>query len=118
MNKGPENRGKVKEVLETSLEQAQNAIAGDVVIGPTECYGTRASKKLWLKKGCELAERAAWSEMTITIISGSCTIEMNSKVHQLKLHDELSIAANIEHRIVACDDLRAILTFDGTQIEE
>lgn len=85
----------------------------DVMIGPAFRFASRIARKIAIPKACSLPERNAWSNMTLTVITGSCRVEMEQETHVLKANESLNIPPHHEHRIIADSDLRAIVIFDA-----
>lgn len=83
-----------------------------IYIGPPESYSNRIARLLTMKRSQVLPDRTSWSNMTITMVSGCCQVELEDEVWELKKHAHLNIPANVSHRIQALTDLRAVITFE------
>ena len=84
-----------------------------VVIGPPTRFANRISRKISIRKSNSISERRAWSNMTLTVISGNCRIEIGEECVELDESAALEIPAHVDHRILALSDVRAIVTFDA-----
>lgn len=84
-----------------------------VFIGSPVRFSSRISRRLLIQKSHCVSERRSWSNMSITIISGKCRIEMEEKSYVVSAREHFSVPANVDHRIVAITDVRAIVSFDA-----
>ncbi|MDG1872466.1 MAG: hypothetical protein P8J27_01045 [Mariniblastus sp.] len=89
-----------------------------VVIGPLTRFSNRASRKLSIRKSFFIRERSAWSNMTLTIISGTCRVEIAGQSKLINAGEFLEIPPHVAHRLVAMTDVRAIVTFDALACTE
>ena len=83
-----------------------------VHIGPPENFCNRVARIIVLESEHEISDRKSWSSMEVTVINGSCHVEVNDETHLLKPHQNITIPPEANHRIRAITDCRAVLTFE------
>ena len=66
-----------------------------------------------LQKLHSISERRAWSNMTLTVISGICRVEMESGDVLVKDSESIEIQSHVEHCLFAVTAVRAIVSFDA-----
>lgn len=84
-----------------------------VVIGPPTRFSNRVARKVSIRKGHSLSERRAWSNMTLTVISGTCQLVMDNQQVDLNPNDTFQIPLHIDHKIIGLSDVRIIVAFDA-----
>ena len=82
-------------------------------IGPPENFCNRVARIIVMESDHEISDRKSWSSMEVTVINGSCQIVVNDETHLLKPHQNITIPAEVSHRILAITDCRAVLTFEA-----
>ena len=102
------------------IEPAEEGSAEDlkiedqpVVIGPPTRFSSRISRKLMIRKLHSISERRAWSNMTLTVISGICRVEMECGDVLVKDSESIEIQSHVEHCLFAVTAVRAIVSFDA-----
>ena len=84
----------------------------DIFIGPPKKVASRIARLLVMKQDNVLSERKSWSNLTITIIKGTCDVVCEEISKRLCTGDVFRIDPNKEHFIKSLTHLRAVVSFD------
>ena len=86
-----------------------------VAVGQPVRFASRVSRSVFIRARHELSDRKSWSNLTLTVIHGTCRVVTENHQWLLGAEETVELPAHCEHRLIAESDVRAVVTFDALQ---